>query len=377
MSQSLSQLLHEHGSVRKLAKFLDMPRTTLRRKLKAEGLCSEEQTSDAVVIKDALTAECERLGVNPAEVTRGWLKSEAGTIQIDRKKQSKLEVTQSSIDLLDSARRVVLRPSECSSADSLLVISLHDAHFGKLAYRKEAGEDYDPSITSSIYRQAVSDTLAYFNPNRIKKIIFPIGSDMLHVDNLRGETTAGTRVDSVDTRLNRVFDIACASVISAIEDCLSVADVDVIWIPGNHDETISGFLAKNVKTYFRFDSRVFVDDGEASRKSREWGTNLLLYTHRFSNHNEAPNTLATECPHAWSRTTCREIHTGDKHRREAIKYIDHKEHRGVVVRILPSISATDKWHFDNQFTGNLRAAESYQYLEDTGMCGSYVSKVRM
>jgi len=121
---------------------------------------------------------------------------------------------------------------------------------------------------------------------------------------------------------------------------------------------------------------VSVDDGEASRKSRQWGTNLLLYTHRFSNHNEAPNTLATECPEAWSKTTCREIHTGDKHRREAIKYIDHKEHRGVVVRILPSISATDKWHFDSQFTGNLRAAETYQYLEDSGMCGSYVAKVR-
>lgn len=394
--------IEKYGSVRKAAIGLGIPRTNLQRLLKKEandvfnpagssdskedtgintgkspGLAPATSQIEESIAKDAFTAECERLGLNPSEVTRGWIKGEKSTIQVDRKKKSlQIELSSAFVEVLDSARRCVIRGPECSNADSMLVVSLCDVHMGKLAYKQEAGENYDVGIASAVYRHAVSDTLKFFNPSRIKRIVMPIGHDLLHTDNLRGETSSGTRVDSVDTRFHRIFDVAVASVIAGIEDCLEVADVFVPAVFGNHDENCSILLVKVLKQYFRNDPRVTVDDTEIGRKYMHWGCNLLCMTHRFTKLDSAPNIMATEAPEAWGLTTTREILTGHLHSRKATSYRPYYETHGVVVRVLPSLSATDKWHAENGFVSNLRAAESHLYSEETGLIGSHLAKVR-
>lgn len=374
-----TEQVQHHGSVRAASRALGIPRSTLRDKLKKERTEAKKvpQTLPQKA-KDALKSVCDEMGINFDEVQGGWLKSETASIRVARSADAqKFHITSDLTAILDSARRVIVRPAECRTADSMAVISLHDAHFGKLSWCKDAGENYDPDITAAIYRQAVSDALTHFNPSRIKKIVIPIGSDMLHVDNLKSETTAGTRVDSVDTRIHKVFDIATAAVIAAVEDCVQVADVAVIVIPGNHDETLSILIAKVVKQYFRNDPRVVVDDSEVSRKYLHWGTNLICFTHRLSKPAMAPNVMATERPHEWANSTTKEFHTGHYHQRKATEYHPYQEYQGVLVRILPSISASDKWHFDNQFVSNVRAGETFLYSEDQGFIASHLAKVRM
>lgn len=389
------EIIDKYGSVRAAARAMGMAESTLRCRLDrsemsgknvgenvgeevCEALSNQNRLSEAKQPKkDALTAICDAMGILPEEVAGGWLKNEEASIRVKRTQSfTAPELSPQFVELLDSARRTVLRPSECQSADSMLVVSLHDAHFGRLSFFREAGENYDPSITAAIYRQAVSDALTFFNPSRIRKIVFPIGSDAFQVDNLRSETTSGTRVDSVDTRIHKVFDLAVASVIAAIEDCLTIADVDVCWIPGNHDELISAMLAKVVKQYFRHDTRVNVDDSEISRKVIHWGTNLLMISHRFTKPQTAPLTLATEYPELWGSTKCREIHHGHWHTQKATTFSPYFEVSGVIVRCLPSLCSSDKWHHDNQFTKNIRAAESHLYSYDTGFLGSHLAKVR-
>lgn len=384
------EAVDKHGSVRKAAKALGIPRTTLQRKLKQEkrdGVSTEalEPVGEAgqsgvrglqPAPVDAFTAQCDLLGLNPSEVTRGWLRTEAGTIQVDRKKSAKsMELSADFVAILEQARKHVVREAECRSADSMLVVSLHDAHFGRLSFFREAGHNYDPAIAAAVYKQAVSDALAFFGQPRITKIVFPIGSDLLHTDNLASTTTAGTRVDSVDTRLHKVFDVAVAAVISAIEDCLLVADVDVVWIPGNHDELLGGMLAKVIKTYFRFDSRVKVDDREQSRKIIHWNTNLILFSHRFPKPQDAPRLLATEYPVEWGATTSREVHHGHHHTMRGTWYGPYQEVSGVMVRSCPSLASNDKWHYDSAYSGNCRAAESFLYSAESGFIGSHLAKV--
>lgn len=373
-----SDEVEKHGSVRAASRALGIPRTTLQRALKKErggGFAATHH--DVVKTSDALTDACETMNILQHEAKAGWIKSKEASVYVKREDALKSwEPSDNFLDMLDKARKPLTRLPELETADSMLVVSLHDAHFGRLSFFKEAGENYDPEITAKIYRDAVSDALAFFNPRRIKKIVFPIGSDLLHTDNLRSETTSGTRVDSVDSRIHRVFDIAVAAVISAIEDCIEVADTEVIWIPGNHDELLSGMLAKVVKQYFRFDSRVVVNDEEISRKVLMWGTNLIMISHRFNKPQHAPITLATEFPREWGLTTCREIHHGHWHTLKSTTFSPYSEVSGVIVRCLPSLTPADKWHFDNQFTKNLRAAESHLYSETTGYMGSYLSKVR-
>ena len=377
---SIRAAIQEYGSIRAASRGLGIPRTTLRRYIEKDKLYTEKPKnleSESPRTSDALTDVCEAMNIKQGEVRGAWLKTEEASVWVRRDPTKSVEeLSPDFVALLDSARRHVVRPAESVTADSMLFVSLHDAHFGRLSFFKEAGDNYDPGIAATIYKQAVADSLSFFNPTRIKKIIFPIGSDLLHTDNLRSETTSGTRVDSVDTRIHNVFDIAVSAVIAAIEDCLTVADVDVIWIPGNHDELLSGMLAKVIKQYFRFDNRVNVDDVEVSRKVVHWGTNLIMISHRFNKPQNAPLTLATEYPREWGMTTCREIHHGHWHTQKSTQFSPYFEVSGVIVRCLPSLCSADKWHFDNQFTENVRAAESHLYSEETGYIGSHLARIR-
>lgn len=371
--------VEKYGSVRAASRALGIPRTTLQRALKRErGEGFETVEQDVVKTSDALTDACEAMNILQHEVKAGWIKSKEASVYVKRDSEKVTpELTTGFIELLDSARRTVLRPSECRSADTMMVISLHDAHFGKLSWSKTAGENYDPSITSVIYRQAVSDALTHFNPTRVRKIVLPIGSDMVNFDNAKSETTAGTRVESCDDRIHKVFDIAVASVIAAVEDCVQIADTEILVIPGNHDETLSILIAKVVKQYFRFDSRVTVDDSELSRKYLHWGKNLICFTHRFMKPASAPMIMAVERPWEFANSVCREIHTGHLHTRRATVYEPYSEYNGVMVRILPSISAADTWHVNQGFVGNLRAAETMLYSEETGIIDVHTSRVRV
>lgn len=420
---TLHEAVDKHGSKRAAAKALGIPWTTFRRQYKdevyleagagpvcqycndtgkvveiesvygfpaekVEKVCPACTEAAAVSNLDVFFSEPAEVsakstieqhvrdaGFSMDDVASAWLKSKEHSVQVKKRPQP-VTLTNEFVATLEKARTRVVRAAQHESADCMLVVSLHDAHFGKLSYLKEAGHNYDPDITASIYREAVWDALKFFNPTRIKQIVFPIGSDLLHVDNMQGTTTAGTPVESVDTRFQRVFDIAMAAVISALEDCVSVADVYAPVVPGNHDYCSSILLAKAVKQYFKDDPRLVVDDDEISRKFYHWGKNLICFSHRFTKLDRAPIIMATEAPEQWAQSITREIHTGHLHTQRAKEHYNYYESAGVVVRILPSLSATDRWHFDSGFIGSTRAAESHLYSFTEGYIGSHLSRVR-
>lgn len=398
------EIIDKYGSVRAAARAMGMAESTLRCRLERstvgqveeatvagysayEDMAAKAPVSGKTVgenvgketppKKDALTAICDAMGILPEEVAGGWLRDEKATIRVKRTQSFvPQELTPQFVELLDSARRHVLRGPESVNADSMLVISPVDAHFGKLSYSKETGQNYDPEITSLIYRQAVADSLAFFRPERVKKIVIQVGHDLLNADNSSSQTTAGTVVASCDTRYTKVFDIAVAAVIAAIEDCVQIADTHAVCVPGNHDTLTSCLLSKVVKQYFRHDPRVTVDDDEILRKYVRFGTNLIGMTHKFTKFDTAPIIMATERPEDWGETTCREYHTGHLHTTRAKSWTPYYEVSGVVVRITSALSATDLWSYANGYIGNCRAAESWIYSETDGMYGMHVAKVR-
>ncbi len=208
-------------------------------------------------------------------------------------------------------------PKRKPRSDShMLEISLYDAHFGKLCWSAETGVDYDLKIAASDYTHAVDDLLKMVTGFSIEKVVFPVGHDFFQVDNWSGTTTAGTSVDSTDDRFQKVFRAGYEAVKEAILKCAEVAEVEVLWVPGNHDQSTSWYLTEMLRQLFRDTNRVTVDNSFMTRKYRLYGISLVGYDHGEGMALEKlPLIMATEKPDLWAKSVYRHYRVGHFTRR--------------------------------------------------------------
>jgi transposase len=259
----------------------------------------------------------------------------------------------------------------------LAVFGLFDVHFGKLCWQEETGSNYDLKITESIFRHAVEDLMRESSHREIGQIVLPIGNDWLHIDNRKGETTRGTPQD-VDGRFSKVFAAAEMAALWAVDRLRDVAPVRVVWVPGNHDMTLSEMLCRIVRAYYSKDKgRVEVDVTPGDKKYFRWGVNLLGFTHGDQIRAEdLPAKMAVEAPEDWSTTKCREWLIGHMHRSRKWVTKGTDTFDGTVVRVLQSLSGTDAWHYSKGYIGTRQAAEVYWYGRDRGYAGHSVVQAR-
>ena len=255
----------------------------------------------------------------------------------------------------------------------LLELSLFDAHFGKLCWFP--GSEYDTKKAEKLYLNAI-DTLIKKTSNwNIEKIVLPVGQDFFHVDNWNNTTARGT-VMEVDAPFQLVFEVGCMAIVHAIDRCLKVAPVEILWVPGNHDISTSWYLLKFLAAWYRDAKNVKVDTSVLARKYLHYGTNLIGFTHgNMEAHRDLPGIMAGEKPIEWSKTTWREFHLGHYHRAKQIMFTGVDEFAGVRLRVLPSLSGTDAWHYQKGYVNNKRAAEGYLWSKEGGYAGHFSANV--
>lgn len=258
----------------------------------------------------------------------------------------------------------------------MLEVSLFDVHFGKLAWEQETGNNFDLKTVEKIYRNAVKDLLSRAAGYQIEEILFPVGQDFCNIDNLRNETHAGTSQDT-DSRYAKIVETMMASLVWAIDYLVAyVPKVRVVLSWGNHDKTVSYHLCRELAAWYRTCKRVEVDYKFRQRKFIEYGINLIGLTHGNEEPlHKLPALMATEVPDAWARSKVREWHTGDKHKKKRIDWVSVDTHEGVVIRILPSLSAIDAWHYSKGYVG-VRAAEAYLWSKRDGRVGNFSVNAR-
>lgn len=267
------------------------------------------------------------------------------------------------------SRRTPARPHLC-------VFDLFDAHFGKMAWSPESGENYDLKIAEQLYRNAVVDLLNESAGYDIEHFLLPFGNDFLHIDGAKNETTAGTPQD-VDGRFAKIYETGERAVIWAIEQLAAIAPVSVILVPGNHDRNVSYCLARTIAAWFRQADHVIVDSRPIPRKKFVYGKTLLGFTHgNEEKHASLPAIMATEWPADWAASECREFHLGHFHRSRKMVATPVDTHDGVVVRTLMSLSGSDAWHHRKGYVGSLKAAEALIYRKDSGFVANFVAKAR-
>lgn len=263
----------------------------------------------------------------------------------------------------------------------LLEVAPFDVHFGKAATSTEIHYcDYNLQIAQRNFKYVIHQTLAFaehFNP---EKIIFIIGQDLMHIDNMKNETSKAENRLDVDGRMPNVYEKTFESVLNAIYYCRALAPVDIKWIPGNHDYLSSLFMCYALHEHFKDDKFVNVDiyddDGKNDRKAVLWGNLLVGWTHQIVRRQEAwVNELAQHFPKLWGDSKFREWHFGDQHKKKEQRMTPLFTAGGVTLRQLTALSLIDKWHYDNLYTDAVPGGEAFIWSKDSGVFSNFTAWV--
>ena len=254
----------------------------------------------------------------------------------------------------------------------LLVINPADIHIGKYANHLETGDGYNVEIACERVLEGLQGLIDKSKGFEVDRVLFCIGNDILHIDNVYNTTTAGTNQD-VDGKWWEHFEIALALYVKCVEILREIAPVDVIHSMSNHDYQSGFHLAHALKSWFRNDSEVTFDISVAHRKYYKYGKNLIGLEHgdgaKMAN---LPLTMAQERPLLWSETTHRYWYLHHLHHKVKHKWLDAKDFIGVTVEYMRSPSGTDSWHSRKGYVGVPRAVEGFLHEKNSGQVARLV-----
>lgn len=314
--------------------------------------------------------ETERIAVTELYQVKVWLRRIAGrTLTLMRLRDELVA------DLKAAQKRAwpKLGKPKPGAREWLFEFAPFDLHMGKLTWDEETVTNYDIQHASDLFNAALDELTSRalrLTGGAFGRILCVFGNDVSHIDNKRGETTKGTPLD-VDTRYIKVYRRIVQIHRRAVDLLQQIAPVDIVIVPGNHDELTSFHLGEILAAIYEHSPNVTVDNSPKLRKYYEFGTNLFGFTHGDAERvSELPLLMARENPEAWARCASREWHIGHKHISEKFEAKarfeqDFTSDKGVRVRRLTSLSAHDAWHTKHAYTDR-RACEAFVFHKTAG-----------
>lgn len=359
-SNSVKELRQSGKSISEMTKALyptfgqSMKYDSLRRKIGREL-----QSSD----HSALFSECSNVGINPDSVTSYWYKGKQFSINV-RPNSSQFDPESFIDDLVSEIKkwapeyktinRDITQDCHC------FVFDPADIHIGKLASSFETGEEYDQEIAVSRVKVGLEGLLNKAKGFKIDKIIFVTGNDILHIDTPKRTTTSGTNQDT-DGMWYENFVKAKRLLVDVIETLVTLADVQVVYNPSNHD-FMSGFmLLQAVEAWFRTSKNVTFNNDMTHRKYVKYGKNLIGTTHMDgAKIQDLPLLMAHESSEYWHECKHRYIYGHHIHHKMS------KDYMSVNVETLRSPSSADGWHHRNGYQHAPKAVEGYIHHPEHG-----------
>tara|TARA_R110000751_G_scaffold59588_1_gene125009 strand:+ start:941 stop:2122 length:1182 start_codon:yes stop_codon:yes gene_type:complete len=225
------------------------------------------------------------------------------------------------------------------------VLSLQDIHFGKEG-NETVDKDFEQTIKDLIQRATDS--------HHLEKLYYVVGGDLINMDTWSGTTTSGTPLDNCMTATEaymQAFDAIQWSINYLKQFC---DKLQVIYIPGNHDRLSSFHLAHGLSKCFD-DKNIMWDVVYLERKVYVYKDNFFAFEHGDVNTKNSLLIYSMEYPKEWGKTIHRTLYTGHYHHKKKIQYITEHENTGFMLKILPSLSRTDYYHYHNKFVGSRRS----------------------
>ena len=260
---------------------------------------------------------------------------------------------------------------EYRKGECLLVINPADIHIGKYAAEKETGDAYNSQIAFKRVLEGVLGLIDKAKGFTIQRVLFCIGNDILHIDNVYGSTTKGTYQDT-DGKWWEHYEIALDLYVKCIEILRRIAPVDVIHSMSNHDYQSGFHLAQSLKAWFRNCSEIKVDAGVSHRKYYRFGRSLIGLEHGDgAKMQNLPLLMAQEQPEMWAKTKYRYWYLHHIHHKVKHKWVDAKDYIGVTVEYLRSPSSNDSWHSRKGYCSQ-KAIEGFIHEKNSGQVARLV-----
>ena len=308
---------------------------------------------------EGILTACENVGVSAEVTPMLWLKTKTESVRITNPLFKTPELTNYEIikeNLIEDLRNYTPQypkiEREKQYNQRLFVFDPSDIHIGKLCSAFEVGESYNNQIAVQRVLSGCYGILKEIDTTTIDKVLFVIGNDILHIDNAKRTTTAGTPQDT-DGMWHSNFMIAKKLYVDIIEILMQVADVHVVFNPSNHDYTNGFLLAQVTDAHFIKCENVTFDTSISHRKYFVYGSNIIGTTHGDgAKQQDLPLLMANECK-SWSEC---------KHKYFYIHHFHHKiakDYMSVCVESLRSPSGADSWHHRNGYEHAPKAVEGY------------------
>ena len=246
--------------------------------------------------------------------------------------------------------KVISKPDEEAP---YLNIPLFDMHFGI--------SDYD-------YYKPTQERILYYLEKPRKDILFIIGQDLFHNDDMRGRTASGREIQKVD--MEKAFEDAWMFYVPLIEKAIENSQmVHVFYSIGNHDEFSGWSFVKALEK--RYGDQATFDTRFKERKVHMLGKNFIGMNHSDKkNIKRLPENFATEFPLEWSKATTREVFVGHEHAEKEIELVS--DTGGIVLRRMPTRNKIDDWHDSMGYTTAHKRFQIFFYNETEVIGSVYV-----
>jgi len=327
----------------------------------------EELNGTIVVIQDKSTAiSTEGLALNSMwqSASGEWLKSyKAVGVTL-----SELDREDFILESLKDFKKFSPTPfgkrAPYQTGDCLVEISLPDLHIGKFSPDKQK-EEAMHCLNTLLSRLPASA--------KIDRFLLPIGNDLLNSDSNYTTTKGTPQFDVVEYQES--FRKAWQLMVDIVNTLAEIAPVDVVVVPGNHDEARAFYVGEVVSAFFENDPNVTVDNSLHPRKYYRYGATFIGFAH---GEKEKPADLTTimarEDKYNYAYSEYTEWHLGHIHKEMTLlKVVD--DIQSTKIRFLPSICDEDTWHKAMGYN-SVRDSHANVYSKTEGFVATANARIR-
>lgn len=236
-------------------------------------------------------------------------------------------------ETISNIKPVRYKPVKEEETSGALALTLFDLHFG--------------FMDIGCYDDTKGRIINKIKSKRWDTVFIPVGQDLLHNNDFRGNTANGTPIEQFD--MNLAIKAALDFYIPIVDEAVrNSKNVDMFYSVGNHDESLAIAVILVLEAMY---PQVNTDCSTDEYKLRLFGNNAIGFTHS----DKLPkNTAAARLhdlymalfPHDFTMLKNREVFTGHFHK-EGVK-----DENGTTVWSQGTRKGDDKWHIGKGFVGS-------------------------